>query len=56
MSSNSLNRRVPFETTTESKSPLRSRGLSNSTAPALVCTVEVVVPLRELPLPRPSTA
>lgn len=56
MSSNSPSRRVPLGTTTDSNSPLRSRGLSSSIGPALVWTVDEVVPLREFPQPRPSAA
>jgi hypothetical protein len=56
MSSNSVNRRVPFGTVTGSNVPARSRGTDTSAVPAAVCTVLPVEPLRELPDLRPSAA
>ena len=49
-----LSRRVFFGTIAGSKDPLRSRGASMRTGPLIVLTVLGVVPLRELPEPRPA--
>lgn len=49
-----LSRRVFFGTIAGSNEPLRSRGASMRTGPLTVVTVFGVVPLRELPDPRPA--
>jgi hypothetical protein len=54
MSSILPSRRARFGTIRGSKDPLRSRGTSILTGPAMVATVLLVVPLRELPVPRPA--
>lgn len=54
MSSSPPRRRAPLGTSCEAKVELRSRGWSRVTSPTSVPTVLAVVPLRELPLPRPA--
>jgi hypothetical protein len=53
---NPSRRRCPLRTVCGSNVELRSRGTSNATLPISVVTVFGDVPLRLLPLPRPSTA
>jgi len=47
-------RRAPLGTSAEANEPLRSRGWSNATSPTSVATVFALLPLRELPEPRPA--
>jgi hypothetical protein len=54
MSSSPPIRRAPFGTSLEANVELRSRGWSNPMSPTSVPTVFGVVPLRELPDPRPA--
>src|SRR5579859_937448 len=56
LSSKPVNRRWYFFTSCGSNVPLRSRGIAIGTGPCSVWSVLVPLPLRELPLPRPSTA
>jgi hypothetical protein len=54
MSSTLPSRRLRLGTMPGTKLPLRSRGTSSSTGPAVVCTVLRPCPLRELPDPIPA--
>ena len=54
MSSTLPSRRLRLGTITGVKLPLRSRGTSSSTGPAVLCTVLRPCPLREFPDPCPA--